>query len=113
MFIAQILDLCTHSFNPLFITGGADDTWFTHMNSIKTFHYPICDKAEFIGTGNFYIAPKRMQHMVVLAMLAAEETFKIGQTKDVLKRSMGHAPVICDMKYDPEGATKSLSLGPV
>ncbi len=31
--------------------GGMDDQWWTHMNSIKTFHYPICDDREHVKPG--------------------------------------------------------------
>ncbi len=77
-----------------------DDTWFTHMNSIKTFHYPICDDREHVKPGNYVIVPKRMQHMIVLAMLAAEQTFKIGKTAEIVKHSLGKMPKICDTRYE-------------
>ncbi len=77
---------------------GMDDQWWTHMNSIKTFHYPICDDREHEKPGNYIIVLKRMQHMVVLAMLAAEETFKIGKVSEIVKQSLGKMPVICDCK---------------
>ncbi len=78
--------------------GGMEDTWWTHMNSIKTFHYPICEQREFVPPGNYIVVPKRMQHVIVLAMLAADQALKIGKLTEIVKHSIGKMPKMCDLK---------------
>jgi hypothetical protein len=45
-----------------------------------------------------------MQHMVVLALHAAEQTFMIGQEIEIEKHSMGYMPNMCDIKLEEGGS---------
>lgn len=73
-----------------------EDNWWTHMNGIKTFHYPVCKNSEQVNQ-NIIVSARRLQVVVCFALLSADMTFALGEKSAIAEHCLGRKPDICSI----------------
>lgn len=73
-----------------------EDSWWTHLNTIKTFHYPVCNESE-MKNGDIIVSTRRLQVVVCFALLSADMAFLLGEKSHIVRHCLGRSPKICEI----------------